>query len=537
MTLEGVKRHRSLVADARGRIWVSRTGGLAMTDPARGDSSVMPALSHVEALSADGTAIDLLGSRRVLAGRRRVTIGYAGLSLAVPERVMFQYRLDGFDTDWSRPVAEREAVYTNLAPRPYVFRVRASNGDGLWNEDRSVGSIRDRTERLADRLVSALGPHDLCTRRMGHSSAFASLTCRRNLNRRFEAQLAERTRIAQELHDTLLQGFISASMQLHVASAGLPADSHGQAAIGRVLELMRRVIDEGRNAVRGLRSARTAAHDLELAFAGIRDELAEADDIDYRVIIEGEARPLHPLVRDEVYRIGREALVNAFRHARARSVDLELDYAPNRLRLHVRDDGHGIDPEVASSGDGRALGHRGNARTRGEDRRPNYDQESPRRRHGNRADRAREGRFRSQGNGCGPQLDRTTPRERRRQAVPTERRTMSDPPTHPRVQRGRPSASARRYRRGHKQPGRHGDGGAGIHGPGRAATLSRTSPRRDADGPPTSRHQRHRRDDRDSRRISRGADRHADDLRRRRRDSARARGWRTWVRAEEHAAE
>ena len=349
MTLEGVKRHRSLVADARGRIWVSRTGGLAMTDPARGDSSVMPALSHVEALSADGTAIDLLGSRRVLAGRRRVTIGYAGLSLAVPERVMFQYRLDGFDTDWSRPVAEREAVYTNLAPRPYVFRVRASNGDGLWTS--TEASVRFEIApsvwqtawfQISALMICALGGWGLFRFRVSLVS--------RNLNRQFEAQLAERTRIAQELHDTLLQGFISASMQLHVASDRLPPDSTVKPAIGRVLELMRRVIDEGRVAVRGLRSSRTAAHDLEDAFAGIRDELAEAGHIDYRVTIEGEVRPLHPLVRDEVYRIGREALVNAFRHARARSVDLELDYAPNRLRLHVRDDGHGIDPQVASSG-------------------------------------------------------------------------------------------------------------------------------------------------------------------------------------------
>ncbi len=349
MTLEGVKRHRSLVADARGRIWLARTGGLAMTDPARADASVMPALSHVEALSADGTAVDLLGPRRVPAGRRRITITYAGLSLAVPERVMFQYRLDGFDTDWSRPVAEREAVYTNLPPRPYVFRVKASNGDGRWTS--TEASVRFEIEpsvwqtgwfQVSAAVICALGGWGLFRFRVFHVS--------RNLNRQFEAQLAERTRIAQELHDTLLQGFISASMQLHVAAGRLPSDSQVRPAIARVLELMGRVIDEGRVAVRGLRSSSTAAQDLGDAFAGIREELAEAGHIDYRVTIEGAVRPLHPMVRDEVYRIGREALLNAFRHARARTVDLELDYAPNRLRLHVRDDGAGIDPQVASSG-------------------------------------------------------------------------------------------------------------------------------------------------------------------------------------------
>ena len=349
MTLEGVKRHRSLVADSRGRIWLARTGGLAMTDPARGDSSSMPALIHVEAVSADGTAIDFLGSQRVPAGRRRITISYAGLSLAVPERVMFQYRLDGFDGDWSRPVAERAAVYTNLNPGPYVFRVKASNGEGLWTSTET--SVRFDVEpsvwqtawfRISAVLICALGGWGLFRLRVFHVS--------RKLNRQFEAQLAERTRIAQELHDTLLQGFISASMQLHVAADKLPADSLAKPSISRVLELMGRVIEEGRVAVRGLRSSRSAPHDLEEAFAGIREELAEAGHIEYRVTIEGEVRTLHPMVRDEVYRIGREALVNAFRHAGAGSVELELDYAPNRLRLHVRDDGRGIDPHVASSG-------------------------------------------------------------------------------------------------------------------------------------------------------------------------------------------
>ena len=349
MTLEGVKRHRSLVADARGRIWLARTGGLAMTNPVRGDASVMPALSHVEALSADGSAIDLRGSPRVPAGHRRITISYAGLSLAVPERVMFQYRLDGFDTDWSRPVAEHEAVYTNLPPRPYVFRVKASNGDGLWTN--SEASVRFEIApsvwqtgwfQVSAIMVCALGGWGLFRLRVFQLS--------RTLNRQFEAQLAERTRIAQELHDTLLQGFISASMQLHVAADRLPPDSSVRPAISRVLELMGRVIEEGRVAVRGLRSSPTAPHDLEEAFAGIREEVPEAGHIDYRVTIEGVVRSLHPMVRDEVFRIGREALLNAFRHARARSVDLELDYAPNRLRLHVRDDGDGIDPQVASSG-------------------------------------------------------------------------------------------------------------------------------------------------------------------------------------------
>ncbi|MGH9841577.1 MAG: sensor histidine kinase, partial [Blastocatellia bacterium] len=166
----------------------------------------------------------------------------------------------------------------------------------------------------------------------------------------FEERLAERTRIAQELHDTLLQGFISASMQLHVAVDHLPADLPAKQRIGRVLQLMGQVIEEGRNAVRGLRSSNSDSLDLEQAFSRIRQELAIQEQIDFRVIVEGRPRALHPILRDEVYRIGREALVNAFRHARAKSIEVELEYAVNHLRILVRDDGCGIDPQVLRSG-------------------------------------------------------------------------------------------------------------------------------------------------------------------------------------------
>jgi signal transduction histidine kinase len=170
------------------------------------------------------------------------------------------------------------------------------------------------------------------------------------LNLRFEERLAERTHIARELHDTLLQGFVSASMQLHIVAERLPADSPARDSLARVLDLMGRVIEEGRNAVRGLRSSSGATHDLEQAFSGIHQELGVAEPTEYRVIIDGRARPLKPIIRDEVYRIGREALVNAFRHSGAKSVELELEYASNELRMLVRDDGRGIDPQVVRSG-------------------------------------------------------------------------------------------------------------------------------------------------------------------------------------------
>jgi signal transduction histidine kinase/ligand-binding sensor domain-containing protein len=347
--IEGVKRYRSLVSGPRGFVWVSTSGGLAMADPVRAAGRSAPALVHVEEVSADGVPLGHGRDLRVPPRRQRITFAFTALSLSVPERIRFRYRLNGFDQEWSEPVAVRQAVYANLGPGDYRFRVVASNGDGEWNSDEAAVSFTIEPAfwqaawfRLGAVLLVA-------------ASAWAAYRVRvlqlsRRLNLRFEERLAERTRIAQELHDTLLQGFVSASMQLHVATARLPAGSPAKSSFDRVNDLVRRVIDEGRNAVRGLRSPGMAAVDLERAFAGVHEELGIESTVEYRVSVEGTSRAVSPIVRDEAYRIGREAVVNAVRHARARRIEVEVEYTAAALRIVVQDDGCGIDPEVLASG-------------------------------------------------------------------------------------------------------------------------------------------------------------------------------------------
>jgi signal transduction histidine kinase len=173
---------------------------------------------------------------------------------------------------------------------------------------------------------------------------------RTQLTLRFEERLAERTRIAQDLHDTLLQGLVSASMQLHVANDQIADDSAAKPLVGRVMQLMGQVIEEGRDAVRGLRSTSGNADDLETAFSRAGQEFGNEKVKDCRVIVEGTPRQLHPIIRDEAYRIGREALANAFRHSQASKVEIELEYSTKQLRILVRDDGVGIDAHVLQSG-------------------------------------------------------------------------------------------------------------------------------------------------------------------------------------------
>ena len=172
----------------------------------------------------------------------------------------------------------------------------------------------------------------------------------RQLNLRFEERLAERIRIAHELHDTLLQGFLSASMQMHILNDQLPEGSPQKQLSSHILSLMGQVITEGRNAVQGLRPASVSPHDLEDALSRLPQELPAADQTDFRLVVEGAARSLHPIIRDAVYRIGREAVTNAFRHAEANTIQVELEYGNRELRIVVRDNGRGIEQQVLSTG-------------------------------------------------------------------------------------------------------------------------------------------------------------------------------------------
>jgi PAS domain S-box-containing protein len=168
--------------------------------------------------------------------------------------------------------------------------------------------------------------------------------------RQENVRLEERTRIARELHDTLLQTVQSASMQLSVAVDGVASDSLIKPQLDRILQIMRLGIDEGRSAIQGLRSSGTQASDLIVALSSIQQELEVQSDIDFRVVVAGRQRPLEPLIQHEIYRIGREALVNAFCHSQAKRIEFELEYADHELRMRISDNGCGIGPLALQSG-------------------------------------------------------------------------------------------------------------------------------------------------------------------------------------------
>jgi signal transduction histidine kinase len=361
---DGVRNHwgttgnsPSVAKSSDGKLWFLPWDGVSVIDPRHIPFNRLPPPLHIEQITADrktyDAASDVNGGLRLPPLVRDLKIEYSALSLVTPEKVLFRYKLEGHDGDWQEVGNRRQAFYNNLPPGNYRFRVSACNNNGIWNEagtflDFSVAHAYYQTTWFRLSCVAAF---------LALLGALYQLRLRqvaRQFNMRLEERVSERTRIAQELHDTLLQGFISASMQLHVAIDQVPDDSPAKTRLGRVFRLMGQVIEEGRNAVRGLRSANSESLDLEHAFSRIRQELAIHNEMGeqtgFRVIVEGRPKTLHPILRDEIYSIGREALVNAFRHSQAKSIEVEVEYAANHLRLLVRDDGCGIDPQVLRSG-------------------------------------------------------------------------------------------------------------------------------------------------------------------------------------------
>jgi signal transduction histidine kinase/ligand-binding sensor domain-containing protein len=338
----------TVIASSDGKLWFLTTGGIVRVDPEHLVRNTNPPAVFIRSLETNGRVYSQPGPG--LPPRMTdVHIEYTAPNLSMPERVRFRYMLEGVDKDWRDVGSRREAFYTNLAPGSYHFRVTAANGAGNWNEagasfDFSIAPAWYQTRAFALLgILSILALAAVAVR-------WRMLLVAARLAAQFQQRLEERTRIAQDLHDTLLQGCISASLQLSVANRKLSTDSEAKPIVTEVLDLMKTVIEEGRSAVRGMRLTQADTNDLEKSFSRIRAEAIADEPVNFRVLVEGPEQPLHALVRDDVYRIGREAIINAFRHSGAANVEVELRYSDRNLRLFVRDDGCGIEPQILRDG-------------------------------------------------------------------------------------------------------------------------------------------------------------------------------------------
>jgi signal transduction histidine kinase/ligand-binding sensor domain-containing protein len=358
---EGVKRSRSVVSDSAGRIWFSLSSGLSVVDPSQIAHNSVPALPHIEAITADNNTANLSVPVRIAPSPRRITFEYTGLSLAVPERIRFRYFLEDFDNNWSQPVAAREAVYTNLGPGSYRFRLVASNSEGQWNGPETTIALNVapayyqttwfRLSLVAAFLAVLWGLYQLRLRQLA-----------REFNVRLEERVSERTRIARELHDTMLQSFQGLLLRFQATAYMLPdRPEEARKTLENAIDQAAAAITEGRDAVQGLRSSTKVTNDLASAITTLGTEPtgieSNPNGAEFHVEVEGTPRDLRPILRDEVYRIAGEAVRNAFKHAQAKRIEVEIRYDERRLRLRVRDDGKGIEARHLD-GDGRP-GHYG----------------------------------------------------------------------------------------------------------------------------------------------------------------------------------
>ena len=341
-----------------GRIWFEANTSFAWIDPTEHVKNTITPSVIVRSVTDDGRQREAASSLILLPNVRNVAIEYTATSLSIPSRVRFKYCLEGFDHDWQDVGTRRAAYYNNLPPGRFVFHVIATNDDGVWNTRGARISL----------IVPALFYQTAWFRMLALALAVLVLAAafvgrlrqvterqRRRLEQRMEDRLEERTRIARELHDSLLQGFQGLMFRLQAVRQLLP-QRPGDAAtfLDAALVAGDQAIGEGREAVQNLRSGIFDGGDLATSLGALGTELAAGIDSSaepqYRVVVEGKPRDLTPVVRDDAYRIVREAVRNAYQHANARHIETEITFGDADFIIRVRDDGIGVDPQILHSG-------------------------------------------------------------------------------------------------------------------------------------------------------------------------------------------
>jgi signal transduction histidine kinase/ligand-binding sensor domain-containing protein len=341
---------------ADGKLWFATTGGIYGIVPAQRVRNHVPPVVLIRALNVAGQTIQPIAGMILPAYTTSVRFDYIGLSLTAAEKVRYRYRLDGVDTDWRELTAAHQALYTNLRPGHYSFRVVAANNDGVWNESGATlpflipAAFVQSGWFIVLFLVGAAAAVWVVVRL--RVSQVANRIHRR-LEERMEERLNERTRISRDLHDSLLQGFQGLMFRLQAVRQLLPP---GDAAkvLDSAMHAGDRAIGEGREAVENLRSSSYDTRDLVTSLSALSTDLMEGIDPEskpkYSVVVEGRSCELNAVVRDEAYRIAREAVSNAYQHAKAALIEIEVTFGDADLTIRVCDDGIGVDTKILARG-------------------------------------------------------------------------------------------------------------------------------------------------------------------------------------------
>ncbi len=340
-----------------GRLWFATQKGLAVIDPQQMRENLLPPPVVIERITVDDHIVPLAAFADVTPGHSHFAFEYAGLSYVAPQKVRYRYKLEGFDRGWTEAGARRIAYYTNIPAGRYRFLVQAANNDGVWNE--AGASIRFRLQphfyetvwfAVAAAAVLALIIFLLYRLRV------------RRIQREFDVVIAERNRLAREIHDTLAQGFVAVSVQLELMSQLLSASALDPAKqqLQRTRELVRDGLADARRSIWDLRSNGKDAETLPARLRRMLDktlqQIAEASALATHFEVTGTYRQLASAVENELLRVAQEAVTNVVRHSGANNVTVRLIYDPRQVVLEVADDGCGFEPATARA---EAHGHFG----------------------------------------------------------------------------------------------------------------------------------------------------------------------------------
>ena len=343
-----------------GHVWFTSGVVVQMVDPSVLAKKLPPAPAYIESVVVDRKEFAATDNLTISPHPRDLQIDYTSPTFSVPQRVKFRYLLDKYDRDWHDAGTRRQAFYTDLPPGKYSFHVMASNSDGMWND-----SAANLNFFVAPAYYQTNWFRGLCVAGvialLWSAYQLRMHQLQREFNTAIEARVSERTRIARELHDTLLQSLQALLFQFQAARNLFAAGSErAMQVLDATLDRTEQAIAESRDAIQDIRSDKVAQNALPELLTRAGTELATSQSNQgvptFGLTVEGERRTLTPIIREEVYRIGLELLRNAFRHAKAHRIETEIRYDSDMLRLRVRDDGMGIDLNVLQQ---KSSGHWG----------------------------------------------------------------------------------------------------------------------------------------------------------------------------------
>lgn len=355
--LEGARPNLSNGSPARaadGRLWSASDYTFQVIDPLHLPFNTIPPGVAVERITADGRDYSPVATLTLPVNTRQIELDYTGLSFRIPEKVRFRYRLEGHDTQWIDAKTRRQAFFNDLPSGSYLFRVIACNNDDVWNLQGAAVAFT-----ILPAFYQTPGFRALAVVAFIGFAALIYLyrlqTYAATLKHRFDERLRERTRLARDLHDTLLQTIQGSKLVADDAREHVNDPKLTGRALDRLSEWLDRASVEGRAALEALRSSVMDTNDLAATLRRVAEDLSSGTDINIVVTTVGAPRELHPLARDEVYRIAHEAIRNAVAHSGASRLRVELTYG-GKFRLEVLDNGRGIESTVLLHG---RAGHYG----------------------------------------------------------------------------------------------------------------------------------------------------------------------------------